>query len=444
MKEKSLRGRWGNRPCIGCGVCAGVCPKGCLKMVPSIEGGYVVEEGEGCINCGLCVKVCPFDVDGTHSCPPSADKKPIVQLAGNYTESLIGWVADTNDRMKSASGGLLTWVLKRLLSEGTIQGVVCAVQTAGSGHPFFEIQICRTLEEIDQSSGSVYYPTHYSDVLREVIGSNERFAFVGVPCVCTALRRALEHVPALRKNRHLILGLTCGGMRSRYYTDFIAAECGLSASEVHSVVYRSSDSNKPAYVYQEQLIDVQGNEYKHRHLTGKSKIATRFGSTFRLAPCFSACMRSFPVQADAAFMDAWLEPYKTDCYGTNMVLGYTESDEIKSLLTKGQSEGTINLLPATSNDILQAHSGHLKERLLNVPRRMKLYGRNAKMLYLAEEESSCLDRYLARAADKFIASGNRIWRVSNHLHLFALRMYLENLPYFVLKVIRKVVGTRRK
>ena len=443
MREKNPRGRWGNRPCIGCGVCAGVCPQACLKMVPSSEGGYAVEETEGCIDCGLCVKVCPFDSDGTHSCPSSDDKEPIVQLAGNYTNAFIGWVIDPDARMKSASGGLLTWFLKKMLSEGTIDGVICAVQSADSGHPFFQLKICRTTDAVDQSTGSVYYPTHYGDVLREVMGSNERFVFVGVPCACTALRRALQHVPSLRKKRHLILGLTCGGMKSRYYTDLIAAECNLSASEVRSVVYRSSDSGKPSHVYQEKLIDVRGGEHNHRHLTAKTKIGTRFGSTLRLSPCHSACMRSFPVQADAAFMDAWLEPYRMDCHGTSMVLEYN-SEKVIKLLEKGQLEGSVNLLEATADDILQAHSGHLKERMINVPRRMKMYGRNVEVSILTGEKLEFLQKYFCRATDQFIASGNKIWLTSGKLRLFSLRMYVENWSYFVLKAIMRVVESGRK
>lgn len=438
MKEKSMRGRWGSRPCIGCGVCAGVCPQGCLKMIPSLEGGYEVEEGDGCIDCGLCIKVCPFDSDGTHSCPPSDMKEPIVQLAGHYKEAFIGWVTDADARVKSASGGLLTWVLKRLLAEEAIDGAVCAVQMAGSGHPFFKLQVCRTLEEIDQSSGSVYYPTHYCDVLREILGGNERFAFVGVPCACTALRRAMVHVPALRKNRHIILGLTCGGMKSRYYTDLLAAECSLSASEVRSVVYRSNAADKPSHVHQEKLFDVQGREHIHRHSTAKSRIGTRFGTAFRLSPCFTACMTSFPVQADAAFMDAWLEPYRTDWCGTSMVLGYC-SDEVTKLLKNGQFESAVKLLPATSKDILQAHSGHLKERLINVPQRMRLYCHDLKAVSLVGANPGFLERCFSRAADRFLASGTRIWRSSGNLHLFSLRMHVENFLYFFLKAIRQSV-----
>jgi coenzyme F420-reducing hydrogenase beta subunit len=407
-------------------------------MVSSIEGGYVVEEEEGCVDCGLCVKVCPFDADGTHSCPPSESKEPVVQLAGQYTGAFIGCVTDTDARLKSASGGLLTWVLKQLLAESIIDGVVCAVQQVGCGHPFFQLQICRTLVEVDKSSGSVYYPTHYSDVLREVIESNERFVFVGVPCVCTALRRAIKYAPPLRKNRHIILGLTCGGMRSRYYTDLIAAECGLAASEVSSVVYRTHDVHKPSHLYQEKLFDVRGGEHIHRHLTVKNKICARFGSTLRLSPCFSACMTSFPLQADAAFMDAWLEPYRTDWHGTSMVLEYGPN-ELTNLLKKGQSKGALELLPASSDEILQAHSGHLRERLINVPRRMKLYGRKTKTLNFPTEERSYFEKCISRAADKFIASGTHNWRASGNLYLFSLRMYITNSYYFLLKAIRRIL-----
>ena len=48
-----------NNLCISCGVCRGICPRGCITytrrhgmFLPSIDG-------EKCVDCGMCADVCP-------------------------------------------------------------------------------------------------------------------------------------------------------------------------------------------------------------------------------------------------------------------------------------------------------------------------------------------------------------------------------------------------
>lgn len=46
--------------CVGCGVCASVCPTSCLKMKANSMGDLQVILKGKCNGCGLCLKVCPF------------------------------------------------------------------------------------------------------------------------------------------------------------------------------------------------------------------------------------------------------------------------------------------------------------------------------------------------------------------------------------------------
>ena len=50
-----------NELCCGCGVCAGICPEGALKIEWNKYGEYVpIEQAGKCIECDLCLQVCPF------------------------------------------------------------------------------------------------------------------------------------------------------------------------------------------------------------------------------------------------------------------------------------------------------------------------------------------------------------------------------------------------
>lgn len=57
FEKKELVG-WHKRKCIGCGVCAAVCPQGIGTDMDALVFGKVTGH-EKCISCGACVKACP-------------------------------------------------------------------------------------------------------------------------------------------------------------------------------------------------------------------------------------------------------------------------------------------------------------------------------------------------------------------------------------------------
>ena len=67
--------------CVGCGICAKVCPAGCIK----VENGMAVNTGENCQACYACVHACPkmaiqFDLERPEANPNARYRNEHIEL----------------------------------------------------------------------------------------------------------------------------------------------------------------------------------------------------------------------------------------------------------------------------------------------------------------------------------------------------------------------------
>ena len=79
--------------CNGCGICALVCPKKCIKMVEDEEGFlYPKIDKEKCIKCNKCKKIC--------------SNTNLSEINNKDTKVYAVINKDDNIRRKSSSGGV--------------------------------------------------------------------------------------------------------------------------------------------------------------------------------------------------------------------------------------------------------------------------------------------------------------------------------------------------
>ena len=112
--------------CIGCGLCAALCPQNILTMQWNRYGEYNPTEASPCTTeCGLCTKVCPFTDSGDNEDTIGErlyGKIPGIRHlpeTGYYLASYVGY--SEKHRPTSASGGIATWLLEALLAEGIVE-----------------------------------------------------------------------------------------------------------------------------------------------------------------------------------------------------------------------------------------------------------------------------------------------------------------------------------
>ena len=161
--------------CNGCGVCASVCPKKCIKMVEDGEGFLYPEIDESkCIKCNKCRKVCS-----------NFPKRNEYKIKAYATKN-----KDNEKREKSTSGGMF-----KILAEYVIKknGVVFGVkfdENLTVIHDFAE-----NIEECKKFSFSKYVRSDLKDSYQKVkeFLDNDRYVlFTGTPCQVQGLRSFIK------------------------------------------------------------------------------------------------------------------------------------------------------------------------------------------------------------------------------------------------------------
>ena len=367
--------------CSGCGSCAFQAPS-VLEMVIGSNGHYQPRlKKEAGPNPRLpSIATCPmsgFGPNETELAERLWPDLPVDDQIGRYRATIATHLTDTEDRLSSGSGGIVTWLAEELLSTGEVDCVIHVrpfggddggaanqvdqVALNGLGSPLFLYQVSRNRDDIRDGKKSRYYPVEMSRVLSELMTSQDRAVIIGVPCFIKSLRGLIE-AGALPADRvPFMIGLVCGHLKSIYFAEYLAWQRGVAPGELSWCDFRHKLMDRPASSYgfamrsRGAADDAPAQVIPMEDLRGRD-----WGEgLFRLPAC-EFCDDVLAECADVAVGDAWLPEFVGDPLGENVVV--VRNARIAELIAAGQARGAVSVTEVAPAKIAQSQASGLRHR----------------------------------------------------------------------------------
>ncbi|MBS1401777.1 MAG: hypothetical protein HPZ79_02175 [Oscillospiraceae bacterium] len=193
--------------CCSCGVCKGICPKGCISWSKK-DGLYVPQIDEQvCIHCSMCASVCPGLGHNFETAETAAGT-----VTGPVLRCYNAWSKDPELRHVGASGGVVSTIIRELLVSGVYDGAFCL------GSYDYRDQLktrLYTAEEVatcwneSNTPKSRYLPVSHENAVAYIKAHrNARLIFVGTSCAIRGLQAAIKKL-TLERKQYLLIGLFC-------------------------------------------------------------------------------------------------------------------------------------------------------------------------------------------------------------------------------------------
>jgi len=352
--------------CVGCGICAGICPESALQIVWNNYGEYVpVEQAGRCTECGLCLNVCPFwnqqinEIDLAKAEFENITGIKHNPVTGFYLDLYAGYSKVDDHRINAASGGLTTWLLETLL-KGKIINRVCCVTPCVGPDTLFRYNVVDSVEDIRKASKSVYYPVELSKIIPQILNLNGKCAVVGLPCVLKGIRLAISHNKKLGDKIAVLIGLVCGQLKSKYFAEYLCTLTGGDPSELVSASFRVKDSRRHHLDHRFEFTCGSGDNTVKGHIYQSEGMSWLWGhDCFKLNAC-NFCDDITAEVADATFGDAIAEDYSYGNRGGNFAI--VRSPLVNKILQQGADLGQLVLDRVSEQAVLERQRDLVKQK----------------------------------------------------------------------------------
>jgi len=360
-----------NDLCIGCGLCAYRCPENALKMSWN-DLGFIIPVLSGkCDGQSECILVCPFN-----PCPKTEvrteneignlfldDCTQYHNKIGRYVGIYAGYAHEF--RGTSSSGGIATYILIELLRKGIIDHVFSVKESARPG-VYYEYAISSSENELLAASKTKYYPVTLDNAIQKINELDGKVAIVGVACFIKAIRLLQYEETSLKKKIPFLIGIICGGIKSRFFTEYLASKAGVTKENILKPEFRIKDFTSTAGDYSFGCLD-KSNNIKTIKMRS---VGDMWGTGLFKANACDFCDDITTELADISLGDAWLQPYIEDGHGTNVII--TRSALAYNLIQEGIRRSKLKVEQLTPEDIITSQKGNFNHRYLALPFRVSI------------------------------------------------------------------------
>jgi len=427
-----------NEFCVGCGVCAGLCPAHALKIEWNKNGEYnPVEISDRCDGCGLCLKICPFwnqnEDETTLAIREFGSCKSIKRnsIVGLFMDLFSGYSMVGEHRIKGASGGLTTWFLEKVLTCGIAKKICCVVPN-NDPDTLFRYALVDSITDVRKASRSVYYPSELSHVIPQILGTNDKCVVVGLPCVLKALRLAMLHNTDLRKRIVLLVGLVCGQQKSKFFAEYLCSIKKGEPSRLVSASFRVKNASRHHLDHRFEFSYMSQGRVINDTIYQSEGMGRVWGlDYFKINAC-NFCDDVTSEVADVAFGDAVSESYSYGNTGANFVI--TRSCLTCEMLIDGALNKEIILDTVPLDAIVERQKGVLVLKRGDLQHRLYLMHYNNKVDYIPKKRfAPCL---------RLRASLNRNMQIRDKIRVASRNIYAEyRHQTSVVSKIEKEVGS---
>lgn len=355
--------------CVGCGACLYTSSKNDLKMMWNQEGFLTPSSDNPQTISEESLKVCPFN--------PFPDKEVRTEneiadiflkdapnqhpKVGRYINTYVGY--SNKYRLTSSSGGIATYLIDELLNKKIVDAVITVKEGDKS---FYEYSVIRSTDELISTSKTRYFPVTLATVLEQLKNSNERFAVVGIACFIKSIRLLQYYHPELNEKIQFTIGIICGGIKSRFFAEYLAGKTGVASDQFSQPQFRIKDLQSTASDYSFGCKDKNGE----LHTIKMRKVGDMWGTGMFKNNACDYCDDVTTELADISLGDAWLNPYNQDGKGTNVIV--TRSQLAEELINEEIIRKELSVEPLDVSQFLSSQQGSFNHRQKALGYRVKL------------------------------------------------------------------------
>jgi len=415
-----------NDLCIGCGLCAYKCPNKALEMKWNASGFLVPEIAANCDKDGSCITVCPFN---PYTEEEVKTENELAELflndatlnhpkIGKYLSIYAGYSEEF--RLTSSSGGIATFIFTDLL-ERKIADHIFSVKESVTPGIHYEYSVSNNKQELLAASQTKYYPVTLSDVFSKLDELDGKVAIVGVACFIKAIRLAQHSDPKLKEKIPFLIGIICGGVKSRFFTEYLAGKAGVSKNHCYKPEFRIKDFDSSASDYSFGCLNTED----HKKSSLKMQIVgDMWGTGYFKANACDFCDDVTTELADISLGDAWLEPYIKDGKGTNVLV--VRSSVADVIIKGGINSSKLKLEDLSLDRFISSQQGSFNHRHSGLSYRIKRaekMGRLVPPKRFADEKSLTFDFKLVQYIRLIVRKKSlEIWENIVNASLFDRKM----------------------